>query len=339
MRGRRDEQSGMSKGQFWRWTWRGLLGSFVLGLVLMVLLAKHHAHSMIHFATEDRSPTPSIETLSPGQKLRVLWGGVVCAKPQNHKTPSDLGLDCETVHFAGSQGHELEAWYLPAAGTSQGSNLVLLFHGYGASKAALLDYAARFHAWNWNVLLVDFFGSGGSSGNFTSFGYLEAEDVCASHGWAIEHLPESRREIILLYGLSMGGAAVTRACGELGLQPDAIVIESTFPHFRETIAQRFRLMNLPAFPAADLLLFWGGWELGIHPRSHNPEAYVAGITSPALVLTGELDKRVPEASVRRMVRNFAGRAELRVYAAGHRPFVTADPERWRQDLSKFLSSL
>ena len=81
--------------------------------------------------------------------------------------------------------------------------------------------------------MVDFYGSGDSSGESTSFGYYEADDVVA----VLEQAPDDRR--IILYGISMGGAALMRACAELDAKPDAIIVESVFPNFRETVAARF----------------------------------------------------------------------------------------------------
>lgn len=319
----------------WRRKWQAAFLTLLGGFVLLVWMARQHAYAMTHFAPEGAPRTGSAETLTPTEKLGVLFNGVVLPKPQNDRNPNSLGLEFQTITYPGFGDHDLESWYIPGPGTG----FVLLFHGYGASKSAVLGYAAQFHEWGFSSLMVDFHGSGGSSGHTTSIGYQEAEDVAASLEWVLLKVPESKRQKVILYGLSMGGAAITRACAELGAAPDGIVLESVFPSFRETVAMRFRLMGLPDFPAADLLLFWGGQQLGIPARLHNPKDYARQITCPVLVLTGKRDLRVPEGSVRGMLGNFAGSAELSVYDLGHVSFIGAQPEHWGEDVSKFLQRL
>src|SRR5581483_2053857 len=55
--------------------------------------------------------------------------------------------------------------------------LIALFHGYGASKSSLLSAAEALHHLGYGTLLVDFYGSGGSSGSGTASGVKAADDV------------------------------------------------------------------------------------------------------------------------------------------------------------------
>ncbi len=153
----------------------------ILGALLVVAInavAFLHARAMTHFVTSgDRTPPP--ERMTTGQKLRVLFAGVRVPRPENLQTPRAVGLDFETVRFAGARGIQLEAWHIRPP-VPRG--IVLLFHGYSASKDSLLAAAQVFHELGYETLLVDFYGSGGSGGNGTSIGYHEADDVAASNG-------------------------------------------------------------------------------------------------------------------------------------------------------------
>jgi len=322
-----------------KWCWRRkwtLLGSLlVLGFVAFNFLAHQQVHGLTHFAGPDDPVTPSIETLTFTDKVQVLAAGVSIPKPLNSRTPSDFGLEYETVTFSGFNEETLEAWYIPAPGDTT----FLLFHGYCASKQDMLSAARKFHDWGYSTLLVDFYGSGGSTGSSTGIGYPEAEDVAASFAWATAQIPPENRAKLLLYGRSMGGAAVARACAELEVQPSAVVLESVFPKFRETVSKRFHLLNLPAFPAADVLLFWGGLEIGANPWKHNPADYAEAIHCPTLILAGNRDNRIPSKSVEQMVSQFAGPAQLHFYDAGHVAFQRSHPERWEAHVRDFLKSL
>ncbi len=281
----------------WRQKWR-LCGLVLLaGLVAGNFLAWRHARALFRFQPDAAERTKSPEDLGFGEKIGVLLNGVTLPKPQNTQTPENLGLAFQTVNFPAENGQNLESWLV----RGNGETAVLLFHGYAASKQATLPMARILLGLGCNCLLVDFRGSGGSGGATTSFGYHEAEDVRAAERWTTENLAPSRT---VLYGISMGGAAVTRACAELGVKPDGLAIESTFPSFRGTVAKRFELMGLPA-----------------------------------LVMTGRRDTRVPLEDVRVMAANFANLTELHVFEAGHRPFAETHPGQWAEAMRGFLEDL
>jgi alpha/beta superfamily hydrolase len=71
---------------------------------------------------------------------------------------------------------------------SSAKGIVLMFHGYTACKASVLAEAKSFHDLGFATLLVDFRGSGGSSGCDTSIGMLEAEDVARTADHCCQHV-------------------------------------------------------------------------------------------------------------------------------------------------------
>jgi hypothetical protein len=101
----------------------------------------------------------------------------------------------------------------------------------------------------YSTFLVDFRGSGGSSGTVTTLGMREAEDVAAAVTYVRQMWPEQR---IILYSTSMGSSAVLRAVAVEGVQPDAIIAETPFDRLSSAVRARLRLMGLPIFPATEL---------------------------------------------------------------------------------------
>ncbi len=317
----------------WRLIRRLLFASLAAAFLALNLAAFLHAGAMTRFA-EQGGRTPPPESLGPLQTVRTLLTGVTVPRPAGIATPADLGLVFETHRFAGSGGHQLEAWHIP--GPNDDGVLVLLFHGYAGCKADLLPTAARLHALGCSVLLVDFYGSGGSTGSGTTIGYREGGDAAAAFNFAAEQWADRP---VLLYGLSMGGAALLRAVAAEGAAPAALVVESTFDTLLNTVRSRFRAMGLPPSPLAELLVLWGGVRGGFNAFGHNPATYAARVRCPALVLCGANDQRVSSVESKRLYDALAGPKRYSEYPeAGHQPLAAADPERWRADMAWVLGA-
>ena len=285
---------------------------------------------MTHFTSGGQS-TIRPEDMSVLGRARVLLTGVNLPRPANDKTPADVGLTFETHHIEVPDGIELEAWYIPH---SDSRAIVAMFHGYGTSKSKLLAEARAFHDLGCAVLLVDFRGSGGSTGSTTTLGVFEAADVVSASGLARRLAPERPP---ILYGRSMGSVAILRAIAHEGVAPAGIVIECPFDRLLGTVEHRFTAMGLPSFPCADLLIFWGGIQHGMNGFAHNPRDYAAHVTCPVLLMHGAEDKRVSVAEVEAIYAGMAGEKQLEIFPdVGHEPCCCARPDLWTQHVEAFL---
>lgn len=308
-----------------------LLSAVLLGALIGVNgVAFIQAQAMTNF-TDSGERTGRPEQLSMFARLTVILSGVNMPRPKNSRTPSDLNLSFETHRFPSASGATLEAWFLP--GINQRA-IVALFHGYGASKSTLLSAAEVLHQLGYGALLVDFYGSGGSSGSGTTLGVKEADDITAVVEYARRTWPERR---IVLYGISMGGAAVLRAIAANGVKADAIIIEATFDSLLNAGKNRFRAMGLPGSPLAELLLFWGSVQNGFNLFAHNPVDYARSVNRPALILHGGDDQRATPEQARHMASAMGANARFVVYAGvPHRSIVEARPKEWRREVAAFL---
>ncbi|NBV24691.1 MAG: alpha/beta hydrolase [Proteobacteria bacterium] len=273
--------------------WRAvLIVTLITGFAGVNAIAYRHAGAMMHFVRSGER-TPSPEKLTLLDKVKVLLTGVTLPRPENRRTPKDLRLAFQTLHFPGTKGIELETWLIQATNAPT-NGIVVLFHGYGASKESLLAPAAEFHALDWDTLLVDFHGSGGSAGAATTVRWFEADDVQAAFAEAARLAPGRSR---VLFGPSMGAVACLRAIQVHGLKPDALIIECPFDRMLTTVRHRFHAMRVPSWPMAELLLFWRGWQGGFDCFQHNPVDYAASVNCPTLLMHGQNDPRahVPEA--------------------------------------------
>lgn len=301
-----------------------------LAFVLLNIVAYRQARAMTHYTTE-RKTTPSIEKLSPVQKAGVLLFGAQMARPVNRRTPADFGLPYEVVSLTGAHGLPLEAWFIPCP---QAKGIVLMFHGHGGCKESLLAAAESFRRMNLEALLVDFHGSGGSAGAENSVGYYEASDVAAAFAWAgAKHGP------VILYGVSMGAAAALRAVELNQARPAALVVECPFDDLLNTVGNRFRMMGLPAFPFAHLLVFWGGVQQGMNAFTLAPAGSARSVRCPTLLMAGEEDHRVLVADTRRVFVNLAGPKTLKLFPdLGHESYLAARPDEWQDTVGAFLKA-
>jgi alpha-beta hydrolase superfamily lysophospholipase len=312
--------------------WRRAALVLLIAFALLNLLAYLHARSMLTYSAE-AARTPPPQSLSVCQKLKVLVCGVTIPRPENTRTPHELGLASETLHVAADGDAKLECWLL-APPNPRGT--VLLFHGYAACRSSLLDEARAFYEMGFRAILVDFRGGGGSDGCGTTLGYHEAEDVAAM----VRHVRATGRPgPLILYGQSMGGAAVLRSIAALDVRPDAVIVESVFGRMLGAVRNRFALMGLPAFPAAELIVFWGGMQVGFSGFEHNPAEYARACTCPALVLHGLEDRHATPEESAAIHEHLAGHKTLVSFpGVGHTSLHRAAPETWRAAVESFLAT-
>jgi uncharacterized protein len=307
----------------------GLLGAFIS----VNSVAFMQARAMTRF-TGGGPRTAKPEQLSFFDTTSVIITGVNVPRPQNWRSPAALGLPFETHRFPSANGSSLEAWHVPGKDERL---VVLLFHGYAASKSTMLNAARVFHGLGYPTLLVDFYGSGGSSGNETTLGVEEARDVAVAVDYVRKTWPNRK---VVLYGISMGGAAVLRAIAAEKVNADGIIIEATFDSLLNAGKTRFRALGLSGSPFTEVLLFWGSLQHGFDFFSHNPADYARAVNCPTLILHGEKDGATTVEQARNLARSFAGNARLIVYPdVPHMPIVDARPAEWTHDIEVFLKQL
>ena len=302
-------------------------------LIVIILLANGvvfmHAYRFTHFAdSKEPSRTAASADIPLSEKAVILLTGARNPRPQNTKFPA-LPYQTHTIEGTAT----LEAWLI---NTVQPRGTVVLFHGYASQKSDLLPVAEAFHALGYRTLLVDFPGSGGSEGNSTTIGYREAEDVRAVYAYARRQFPEEK---LILYGFSMGAAAIMRAVSTYDITPDALIIGCPFSTLHETVQNRFRMLRVPAIPLATLLTFWGGVQHAYWAFSHNPTDYAQHITIPTLLLYGKQDQRVTLSETEQVYEALEGPKHLEVFEhADHELYVCNDPLRWKRTVTSFLQA-
>ena len=303
------------------------MGVAAIGLLAVNASAFLHARAFTTFVeASERTPPP--EELTLGQAAWTVLTGVRVPRPQARLRPADWGLAGRERTIDGPLG-TLEVWVLGG-----GPGVVILVHGYAGERSETLPTAQRLVDAGFTVVAPNLRGSGGSSGGQTSLGWSEAEDVAAVVRWVGAEWGDHRP---VLYGFSMGGAAVIGAVARHGAPCRAIVVESTFDRLDRTVAHRFEAMGLPRRGLSDVLLFWGGMQQGFDAWAVAPVLDASRVHVPALVVAGTEDRRVRPEDSRALVAAFGSEANLLlVDGLAHAQVARAKPDVWDEEVRPFL---
>ena len=296
----------------------------ILGFVLVNVSAFFHARQFTRFSETETGRSQKWD-LSFTEKAKLLAFGFKNPRPEIGHEPS------QAFEKVAIQGNEmLEGWLFRHP---EPKGTVLLFHGYLGTKSSLVSSAEAFFSKGYSALMIDFSGHGGSEGGRTTIGFHEAEDVQAVY----EYVRKTESGPVYLFGISMGAAAIMRAVEHYELEPDGLILECPFGKMYDAVAIRFKQAGVPAFPAAHLLMFWGGAQNGFWAFGHNPEKYARQIKIPSLLIYGEKDPRITLEETQAIFNNLQGPKELLVCPnSWHGGYLYRDGDLWHAAVDRLL---
>ena len=268
----------------------------------------------------------------------ALAGGVAVAAtnpPLAHlgpETPADRGLTYTDVAFPAADGVPLAGWYVPGdSGTA-----VVLLHGAGSTRSAVLGHLVALVEQGFGVLAVDARGHGGSGGRAMDLGWFGDADVTGAVTFVLDQPGVDRVAVV---GLSMGGeealgaaaadprigavvaeGATGRVAGDGAWLPDVYGVQGVLQRPTDWLTQA----------ATDLLTEAGP------PRTLR--AAVESSSCPVLLIAaGEV---ADEAHAARFIAAGApDRVDVWVVAgAGHTGGLAADEREWTLRVTTFLDA-
>jgi uncharacterized protein len=224
----------------------------------------------------------------------------------------------------------LDAWLIRVP-NSKGT--IAIFHGHGSEKSANLSQSNTFNEMGYSTLLIDFRAHGLSQGNTCTIGYREAEDVKLAY----DFLKDQGEKNIILYGISLGAATITKAIADYSLTPQKVILEMPFASLLETAEGKIRMAKLPGEPIGGLLTFWGGVINGFWAFDMKPKEFIKKIKCPVLLQWGRNDKSVTEAEINELYKNISSSKKLVVYQnSGHQNLCENEPDKWEENIDEFL---
>ena len=197
-----------------------------------------------------------------------------------------VGARDVTLHT--TDGLELDAWFLPAAGRADLGMAVLVAPGNGGNRAGRAELAERLSQRGLAVLLMDYRGYGGNPGSPSEDG-LAADVEAAVQALQELGYPAART---LYFGESLGTGVVARL--QVGRPPAGVVLRSPFTNLADVGSHHY-----PWLPVRALLR--DRFEVVDH---------LASSDVPVTVIYGDRDSVVPSRLSARVAERVPSLAEL-----------------------------
>ncbi len=308
----------------------GILIGFVLVVIAVNGIAYNHAYKFTHYVHNGETRLKIYDTSKVGitTKLKYMMNGIDVPRPENLEKP-EYSYSTERIHTTLG---EIEVW---ETNDSNALGTVIMFHGYAAKKSTLITRSNEFKNLNYNVILVDFLGSGGSDGNEVNIGYNEANQVKICY----EYAKNNGEDNIYLFGISMGSVAIMKCINDYQIQPKGIILECPFGDMKPTIKNRCKNFGIPTYPFTDLLMVWGSYHAGFNTYKHNPAEYAKNIHCPVLLMHGINDHAVTEKEINTIYTNLPERKTLKQFEnTGHKIYTDKNSIEWIGSVNDFIQN-
>ncbi len=212
----------------------------------------------------------------------------------------------------------------------------IILHGYGGNALKMCTEAEQIYNMGYNIIMPDMRGCGESEGSAIGMGWLDRIDILR---WLDYIIAIDEKSEILLYGVSMGGAAVMMVTGEELPQNVKCAIEdcgysSVKEEFDIQIEEFFGLPAFPIITSSDIVcLFRAGYTF----EQASSVEQVKKSKTPTLFIHGSEDEFVPFSMLDKVYNAAAcPKEKLVVEGAGHVGSSGTDPELYWGTVKNFL---
>ena len=184
-------------------------------------------------------------------------------------SPTDIGLDYESVNLVTSDNVRIHGWFVKAR---QHRGTLLFFHGNAGNIAHRLDSLQMFNRLGLSTFIIDYRGYGQSEGRVSEDGtYLDAE-AAWQYLTAVRGVNPQR---IIVFGRSLGGAVAANLAAKHS--PRGLILESVFTSVPDMAAKLY-----PFFPVRLLSRF-----------SYDARKALQEVSSPVLIIHSPDDEIIP----------------------------------------------
>lgn len=213
---------------------------------------------------------------------------------------------------------------------------VLGIHGYSGNRDGMEEPVSRFGLAQYNALIMDLRAHGESGGKFKGMGWLDRKDLCRWVDKIISIDPEAE---IIIYGISMGGAAAMMVSGEkLPANVKGIVEDCGYSDVWNMFKYEVKyIFKIPAFPILHMASFISSIRAGYNFREASAIAQVAKCEKPMLFIHGPKDILVnPNMMPLAYDACPAPKAKLMIEGAGHANSYILDTELYYNTVFQFI---
>jgi len=231
-----------------------------------------------------------------------------------------IGVDQQFRVSAGPPAASIAVWVMEPKDGKVPRGTVIVLHGLWAQRSMMLRDTRMLAQAGYRAVLVDLRGQGRSTGDYLTFGVVEARDVVQ----VIDDL-EQRKLIaghLGLFGLSFGAATALEVAG-IDPRVKAVVALASFATMREEVPH-FGHQMLPALTwylsAEDCRAIEdeAGKLAAFDPDAASPLAAIGRTHVPVLLVHGTFDLIIPVDQAKELHAAAADHSELLlVPGAGH----------------------
>jgi len=266
-------------------------------------------------------------------------------KPLN-ATPSDMGMNYESIAFRNNDGLTLRGWSIAAAhnGYSPNGKTVVYVHSYQSNRleegVGILSLVSELLPKGYNAILFDMRANGESEGKLSSIGYLEKDDVLAAVDKARQLFPKDK---LIVHGFSMGASTAILAAGE-NEEIAAVIADSPFDNLKPFLQDNLsHWSGLPNFPFTPMILGVMPLLTGIEVEKVNPKEAAERLTDrqSLFLIHGLADSAIPYASSEALDQA-SGSPSTTIWlvpGADHVNSRKVDPETYDRKTMEFLDGL
>lgn len=164
-------------------------------------------------------------------------------------------------------------------------------HGYSYTLFGSVKYIDMFLKNRYNIILYDHRYHGKSSGNYSTMGYNEKNDLKKIIDWLYNANPEN--SIIITHGESMGGSTVLLH-GSIDHRVNGIIADCPYDNLWNQFKYRLKIeYKLPSFPFLYIADLISKYRIGTKFSKISPINEIKKINCPVLFIHGSKDNYIP----------------------------------------------
>lgn len=249
---------------------------FTVAVILLGIVGNYfYNYALNRFATKT--------IFSKDEEERQMTSGVV-----EDTDKAWLLSNAEDFSLYTEEGLSLHAYRVK----NDGHKYAIVIHGYRSKATEMASYAKHFYDNGMNIVAPDLRGHGKSDGDYIGMGWTDHLDII---GWINHILYEDPVAEIVLFGVSMGAAAVMMASGEeLPSQVKCIIEDCGYTSVWDEFSVQLKAeFNLPTFPVLHASSFITQIRAGYSLKEASAIKQVAKSMTPILFIHGDADTFVP----------------------------------------------
>lgn len=213
---------------------------------------------------------------------------------------------------------------------------VVVVHGYGGVGRQMYYAVKRFYDKGYNVVLPDLRCHGSSGGDYIGMGWKDRLDIIE---WCRKIINGNPKCKIVLYGVSMGGATVLMAGGEvLPKNVVKIISDCSYKSAMDILAYQLKeVFKIPPHPFVDIIDLVCKKRAGYRLREASAIKQVKKCRLPILFFHGDCDKLVPTDMVYRLYEACESKKHIFIVkGAGHGVSAMVGKRAYWDRVFKFL---